>query len=164
MPVPFENLGPGQVGRLVYQVIGTDGPIFNPKNIAYLDPSSVVQTTANISAPAVGLSGASLIAGPGAVAISAATLKKCDHILRAITELAGDVAEMKETLQAVERRVKRIDTKVAETHLREPSSTRVETRSWTMESTFQRYTALRPTSTVSKKHWMKDFFSISVCA
>ena len=27
--VPFDQLGPGQSGRLAYQVLGQDGPIFN---------------------------------------------------------------------------------------------------------------------------------------
>ena len=34
--VPFDQLGPGQSGRLAYQVLGQDGPIFNPQNIRYL--------------------------------------------------------------------------------------------------------------------------------
>ena len=66
MTVPFEQIGPGQVGRYAYQVIGKDGPIFNPSNISYLRPEDV-------SAPPVfdphgalaGLAGLNLAASVG---------------------------------------------------------------------------------------------------
>ena len=45
MKVPYEEIGPGQKGRLVYQVMGDGGPIPNPKNIRYLPPDSVPQST-----------------------------------------------------------------------------------------------------------------------
>ena len=32
MSVPLEQIGGAQLGRLVYQVIGKDGPIYKPKN------------------------------------------------------------------------------------------------------------------------------------
>jgi len=61
--VPFESLGPGQSGRLVYQVMGKVGPIFNPTGIKYLPPdmadigSNAISASADIAA---GLSGINL--------------------------------------------------------------------------------------------------------
>ncbi|WP_251963844.1 hypothetical protein [Salinibacter ruber] len=56
MTVPFEDLGPGQKGRLTYQVMGDGGPIPNPKKIRYLPPNEV-------SASSVGSIGPSLLSG-----------------------------------------------------------------------------------------------------
>lgn len=64
--VPFDQLGPGQSGRLAYQVLGQNGPIFNPQNIRYLSPDSPEIPTNAMSTGASGLSagltGANLIA------------------------------------------------------------------------------------------------------
>ena len=63
--VPFDKLGPGQSGRLAYQVLGQDRPIFNPQNIRYLSPDSVeipaTSMGAGASALSAGLAGANLI-------------------------------------------------------------------------------------------------------
>ena len=39
--VPFAPIGPGQSARLVYQVMGGNGPIANPRGIRFMDPGSV---------------------------------------------------------------------------------------------------------------------------
>ena len=61
--VPFDKLGPGQSGRLAYQVVGQNGPIFNPQNIRFLPPDSleIPATSMGASGLSVGLAGASLI-------------------------------------------------------------------------------------------------------
>ena len=58
--VPFDKLGPGQSGRLAYQVLGQDGPIMNPQNIRYLSPDS-----AELPANALNTGASGLVAGLG---------------------------------------------------------------------------------------------------
>jgi hypothetical protein len=76
MPVPFDKLGPGQSGRLAYQVMGKDGPVFNPAGIRYLEPSDA---TAGIAASTAALdvlpalAGINLAVSVGTLALSAAT-------------------------------------------------------------------------------------------
>ena len=62
--VPFDQLGPGQSGRLAYQVLGQDGPIFNPRNIRYLSPDSPEMAALSTGA------GASPFAGGGASSLA----------------------------------------------------------------------------------------------
>ena len=63
--VPFDKLGPGQSGRLAYQVLGQDGPIMNPQNIRYLSPDSAELPANALNTGASGLvaslAGANLI-------------------------------------------------------------------------------------------------------
>ena len=72
MSVPFEQIGVGQLGRYVYQVIGKDGPIFNPKNISYLEANPL---SSNIhfdpQSAVAGLSGLNLVGSFANLAISA---------------------------------------------------------------------------------------------
>lgn len=120
MTVPFEQIGPGQVGRYAYQVIGKDGPIFNPSNISYLRPEDV-------STPAVfdphgalaGLAGLNLAASVGTLAVSSAVLAEVRQMRRQLADIDGKLGEMAVTLSDVQRRVQRIDTRVSESHLRE---------------------------------------------
>ena len=80
--VPFDQLGPGQSGRLAYQVLGQNGPIFNPNNIRYLSPDSPEMTTlagagaspfaGGASGLNVGLSGLNLIGSLANLAVAIA--------------------------------------------------------------------------------------------
>lgn len=124
-PIPFDQIGPTQVGRLVYQVMGKSGPIFNPTNIRYLDPtSSGIDLTAIApiagAVPALaGVAGLTLAASVASVALSAAAVKKCVEIQKSLTRIEARLGKMSDQLNRIEQRVERIDVKVAETHLRE---------------------------------------------
>ena len=120
MTVPFERLGPGQVGRLAYQVIGKDGPIFNPSSISYLSPRDV-QSSAFMSptAAVAGLAGLNLVASVGAIAISAMVLREVRQVHRQLDVVEAQLTDLAVSLADVQARVQRIDTRVSETHLRE---------------------------------------------
>ena len=129
MESPFDRLGPGQVGRWAYQVLGKDGPIFNPSNIRYL-PSNYAEAALQGAEPsplsginpatlATGLSGVNLLVSTGTLALSAATYAECKKILQVVNQISIDVKEMKSMLQDIQDRVKRIDIHVAENNLRE---------------------------------------------
>lgn len=129
MEVPFDRLGPGQVGRLAYQVLGTTGPIFNPNNIRYMPPDSAsissqaiqpsVLSGVNSATLATGLAGVNLLVSSGTLALTAATYAQCKKILNIVTQISIDIKEMKSVLKDIQDRVKRIDSRVAENNLRE---------------------------------------------
>jgi hypothetical protein len=120
MTVPFEQIGPGQVGRYAYQVIGKDGPIFNPSNIAYLRPEDAPTTPVYDPHGALaGLAGLNLAASVGTLAVSTVVLHEVRQMRRQLSEIDGKLGEMAVTLSDVQRRVQRIDTRVSESHLRE---------------------------------------------
>lgn len=123
MSVPFEVLGPGQKGRLVYQVLGKDGPIYNPQNIKYLGSPPTGDSgdalPLDSSSIAAGLSGINLLVSTGTLALSAATLKTVRRIEREVTAIRADIADLKATVENIARRVERIDIGVSELNLRE---------------------------------------------
>ena len=115
MEVPFDKVGPGQSGRLVYQVMGDSGPIANPNRIRYLAPdSSELPESAMPPHPfglQAGLSGASLVASVMNLSLS--------------SYIAVGVAELRQKMNIIEGKidhilgiVERIDTQVAENNLR----------------------------------------------
>ncbi len=120
--VPFDKLGPGQSGRLAYQVLGQDGPIMNPQNIRYLPadsgelPANAMNTSA--SGLTAGLAGANLIC-------SFLTLGVSVYIARQVAGLHRKMDRLQETVDRIERKVDyivskvdRIDVQVAENNLR----------------------------------------------
>jgi hypothetical protein len=129
METPFDKIGPGQVGRLAYQVLGKNGPVFNPNNIRYLPPDAAnnqidglapsVLPTGDQSVVATGLAGINLLVSSGTLALSAATYNECRKILKEVNQIALDIQEVKSVLQDVQARVQRIDTGIAENNLRE---------------------------------------------
>ena len=128
MGVPFDQLGPGQVGRLAYQVLGQRGPIPNPRNIRYLSPDAVGMGGNGValsplsdsgSAVATGLAGVNLLVSSGTLALSAATYNECRKILKTVNQIAFDIQEVRSVLHDVQNRVQRIDTRMAENNLRE---------------------------------------------
>ena len=119
--VPFDQLGPGQSGRLAFQVLGQDGPIFNPQNIRYLSPDSPeipALPGAGASGLAVGLSGVGLISSFLNLGISAYIAGQ----VRALHDKLDDLEEMMEIIERkidyIVKKVDRIDTQVAENNLR----------------------------------------------
>lgn len=124
MSVPFETLGDGQKGRMVYQVIGKDGPIFNPQNIRYLGPEdsgfpsiptgSVLPSLA--SNLALGISGLNLVATVANIALTAVVLREVKKLSKQLEENRRQILD---GLDRIEERLKRVDVKVQELHLRE---------------------------------------------
>jgi hypothetical protein len=120
MTVPFEQIGPGQVGRLAYQVIGQNGPIYNPSNIAYLQPGELSGTPVfDPHAALAGLAGLNLAASVGTLAISGVLLNEVRQMQQHLAQIDSRLEEMSITLSDIHHRVQRIDTRVSETHLRE---------------------------------------------
>lgn len=117
--VPFEQLGSGQIGRLAYQVIGKDGPIFNPSNIAFLPPEVAPNVSHSLSDFAVGLSGLNLAATVGTLAISAITYRQIGKLHESVTVLGRIASATKKQVAEIAKRVERIDMRVAENNLRE---------------------------------------------
>ena len=111
--VPFDKLGPGQSGRLAYQVLGQDGPIFNPQNIRYLSPDSVEipATSMGASGLSVGLAGASLIGSVLNLGISLFNAFQ-------ISGLHSRMNRIERKIDYIVSKVDRIDTQVAENNLR----------------------------------------------
>jgi hypothetical protein len=131
MEVPFTRTGPGQVARLAYQVIGQNGPIFNPSNIRYI-PAGAEQAAALGLSPGVlsgaasgagalvpALAGMNLLVGVGVLAVSAANYAQCRKIFRAVNRIGVEVSETKAMVEDIQKRVERIDMRVAENNLRE---------------------------------------------
>jgi hypothetical protein len=124
--VPFEPIGKKQVGRLVYQVIGKDGPVFNPKNIRYLCPGdSGYPTNLPSLNPAQGvnlsnltgvLSGLNLVASFANIALSCLILHKISKLERQIEQAKQQILDK---LDVIDQKVTHIDIKVREIHLRE---------------------------------------------
>lgn len=122
MSVPFERLGPGQVGRLVYQVIGSNGPISNPDRIRYLaappdgSSSSLLSPMAPSSLGA--FAGYAQMANLGIsvanLGVSIATLVEVRKMSKAVREIQAGVRTLNESMQEVVARTRRIDINTAE--------------------------------------------------
>lgn len=124
MKVPFEVLGDGQVGRMVYQVIGKNGPIYNPANMAFLPPEAAQASQAlsgAVSGPgalSLGLAGANLLATAGVIAIAATTLREVRQARKQLGQLALGVDRVSDKVDQVLKSVKRVEARVAENNLR----------------------------------------------
>lgn len=124
--VPFTSLGKGQVGRLVYQVIGKDGPIFNPRNIRDLSPGDVGYPAylptlnpaqgVNLSNLTGVFAGLNLVASVANLAVSAVVLYKVSKLERQIERAKREILAK---LGEIDQKVTHIDIKVREIHLRE---------------------------------------------
>jgi hypothetical protein len=124
MSVPFEQIGNSQVGRLVFQVIGKDGPIFNPTNIRYLgsgDPGfptlpSITAPMPDLSGLSAGLAGINLMVSIGNLALSAIILKEVKSLTKKMDEAHNKILGK---LDQIYDRVRLIDIGVQENNLRE---------------------------------------------
>src|SRR5262245_10043887 len=115
MEVPFEQLGPGQSGRLAYQVMGKDGPILNPTNIRFMPPDRFTgQFISTGPAALLGLAGLNLAATCGALAMQAATLRWINEVRGQLDVVSAQMDTIAHDVRDLLRRVERIDTKVAE--------------------------------------------------
>jgi len=124
MTVPFEQIGDAQVGRIVLQVIGKDGPVFNPRNIRYLGPGdpgfpslpSKTHLMPNLVGLAAGLAGVNLMVSIGNLALSAIILKEVKSLSKKMDEAHNKILGK---LDSICDRVRVIDIKVQENNLRE---------------------------------------------
>lgn len=125
MTVQFEQLGDGQVGRLAFQVIGKDGPVFNPNSIKYLSPEQAQQlglTAApgsDLIGLAAGLSGLNLLVSTGTLALSASILREVRKISSKLDQLRSFSLETLDRLDSISSKLSVIDVKVSENNLRE---------------------------------------------
>ncbi len=133
MEVPFTRIGPGQLVRLVYQVIGADGPIPNPRKIRFmalgsdaaegLDLPSPTGCLPPLPADASAAMGAVQLSNLGIgvvnLAISSAVLVEVKQQTRILRELQVGLSEVRAGVTDVLERAKRIDRNVAEVQLRE---------------------------------------------
>jgi len=124
MTVPFEQIGDAQVGRLVFQVIGKDGPVFNPRNIRFMGPGdpgfpslpSTIHLMPNLVGLAAGLTGINLMVSIGNLALSAIILKEVKSLSKKMDEAHNKILGK---LDSISDRVRVIDIKVQENNLRE---------------------------------------------
>jgi hypothetical protein len=124
MSVPFQPLGPGQVGRLVYQVIGQNGPISNPANIRYLPPGEIGGSSVALS----GVPGMDMALAAGQIAnlglglanlgLSVAILSKLGEMDRRLQEVQAGVERIERKTDLILNAVRRIDVATAEQNLR----------------------------------------------
>jgi hypothetical protein len=122
MSVTFDKLGPGQSGRLVYQVLGRDGPIANPKGIRYLPPDNAPApqvVVADGPSAAAGVAGLRLAASLEALSLSRATERTVRELYAGLNRIQVDLADARATLARLEERTQRIHIKTEEAHLRE---------------------------------------------
>ena len=120
--VPFDQLGPGQSGRLAYQVLGQNGPIFNPQNIRYLSPDSPEIPTnpmvAGESGLSAGLAGANLIASILNLGVSVYIAHRVNSLHKKVDHLQETMDRIEHKIDYIVTKVDRIDTQVAENNLR----------------------------------------------
>jgi hypothetical protein len=114
----FESLGPGQVGRWVYQVIGKNGPVPNPQNIRYLQSDPTAEAATGVQATALGSSGLTLMASVGSLAVAATTLHEVRKVREQLTGLIEWSKQLDARIDAIHTRLKRVDLAVAENNLR----------------------------------------------
>ena len=120
--VPFDQLGPGQSGRLAYQVLGQNGPIFNPQNIRYLPPDSpeipVNAMGIGTSGLSAGLAGANLIASILNLGVSVYIAHRIKSLHKKMDYLQEIMNRIEHKIDYIMTKVDRIDTQVAENNLR----------------------------------------------
>ena len=121
MQVPFEKIGPGQAGRLVYQVMGENGPVFNPDRIRYLSPDQapdIGDQPLNLSSAFTSLAAVNLAASVGAVALSAAVLRQVQQLHAKVDQALFTLERVEAKMDRLVQQVQRIDARVSENNLR----------------------------------------------
>lgn len=121
MQVPFEKIGPGQSGRLVYQVMGENGPVFNPDRIRYLPPDQAPDfgdEVLNLPSAFTSLAAVNLAASVGAVALSAAVLRQVQQLNAKMDRALFTLDRVESKVDRLVQQVQRIDARVSENNLR----------------------------------------------
>ena len=123
MSVPFEKIGPGQSSRLVMQIMGKNGPVFNPNGIRYLpvEGAGLANVTPGVAGglakAATALAGMNLLVSAGTLALSAATLAETKKISAKVDRLLEGQAQLGQDLDQIVARLDRIEIKVSEARL-----------------------------------------------
>jgi hypothetical protein len=101
MDVPFEQLGPGQKGRLAFQVIGKDGPILNPQNIRYMSPDKMpIGENLGLGLDTA-VAGVNLLVSAGTLALAAATLREVRRIHKQLNEIDQKIDSLRHAIHHV---------------------------------------------------------------
>ncbi len=119
--VPFDRIGPGQVGRIAYQVLGQDGPVLNPRNIRYMSPDRMGDIQAADPSSfdwGAGVAGLSLAISVANLAVSAKIAAEVSRLHKKLDFLQETVERTEVVVEEILRKVSRIDTNVAENNLR----------------------------------------------
>jgi hypothetical protein len=129
---PFTRIGPGQLVRLAYQVIGTNGPVPNPSKIRFMPfdsaeavgfglpmPGSPVLPMPDASAVMGAVQLANLGVGVLTLALSAAILVETKKQTRLLREMQVNLREVRADVKDLLTMAERIDLNVAEINLRE---------------------------------------------
>ena len=123
--VPFDKLGPGQSGRLVYQVMGGNGPIFNPSGIRFMGPNGVSGADTALGGQVPGLfslTGAVGLLDLGLstanLGVSIATLQTVRRVESKVDRIWLDLELQTGQIREIAQRLERVDTNVAEQNLR----------------------------------------------
>lgn len=130
MEAAYTRLGPGQSAMLVWQVMGQDGPVANPRNIRYIAadageaglPSPVpagLPALPDASAVMGALQLANLGIAVVNLAVTTAVLVEVKKQTRMLRELQAGMSEVRAGVSELLVRTERIDVNVAEVHLRE---------------------------------------------
>ena len=129
MEVEFERLGPGQVGRWAYQVIGSNGPVPNPRGIRYMNAPPDVADVGSSTLTGPGLPGAHALAsyaefanlglGVANLAVSAAVLQQVRAMRRKLQQVQLGIESIDAKMDHLLEKATRIDINVAQIHLRE---------------------------------------------
>jgi len=117
LEVPFEQLGAGQKGRLAFQVIGRDGPIYNPKNIRYMSPGPGVAKGGQAGL-GTALAGFNLLATAGVLVVSHQVLQDVRRLSEQLHVIDAKIDTVTEKLDHLLSQTKKINIKVSENNLR----------------------------------------------
>lgn len=115
MTVPFEELGPGQKGRLAYQVMGDGGPIPNPKKIRYLPPDEVLPRDINpVGAPMLGgaLAATQVLMQAVDTGVGIHNAIKLRQIESHLSSVLGGIEQIKAQFESISRRLNLIIQKI----------------------------------------------------
>lgn len=119
--VPFDSIGPGQSARIAMQVMGRDGPVFNPNGIRYLpvDGFSEGMNTSigTLAQAATALAGVNLLVSAGTLVLSAATLAEVRRVSAKVDRLIEGQVVLGKQLDKVLAKLERIEIKVSEARL-----------------------------------------------
>ncbi len=121
MTVPFEKLGPGQSGRWAYQVLGKNGPIFNPSGIRYLGVDEAPRGNLPVAPNAramTALSALNLGVATANLVVSAATYRSVQRLHKKTDAALALAAQTSQQLREMHARVERIDIRTSEASLR----------------------------------------------
>lgn len=125
MEAEFTRVGPGQSLRLVYQVMGQNGPIANPTKIRYIPAGApeAARAVGNGLPPLSALTAYAQLANVGLglanVGLSTAVLVEARKQTKMLRELQADVKKIRADLDVLIETTQRIDVNVAQGHLRE---------------------------------------------